>query len=209
VDRISRTANSTIDAARGFDFVAGDADARDPLDPPNAGHGTSTASVLLSDANPSERPRVQGVAPLATLVPLRVSNSVVHFSWARLTAALWRAIEGRSHVVSMSLGGPLPSFALHEAIEEAVDAESCRWRRRQPVSFVAIPRATTSDAAPCASIVSMVGFGVGKLRRRHCTGESVWRTWPPGGWYRPQSGHSYAAAHVAGIVAPGWSSRTR
>ena len=40
----------------------------------------------------------------------------------RLTAALWHAIDCQAHVVSMSLGGPLFSFALHEAIEEAIDA---------------------------------------------------------------------------------------
>lgn len=200
-------ANSTIDTARGFDFVAGDPDAQDPLDPPNAGHGTGTASVILSDANAPDQPRVQGVAPEATLVPLRVSNSVVHFSWARLTAALWRAIDRQTHVVSMSLGGPLPSFALHEAVEEAVDAglilvaaAGNQW------PFVVYP-ARYDEVIACAACningERWAGSASGSDVDITAPGESVWRAKATAGGFDidRSSGTSYAAAHVAGIAA--------
>ena len=75
-----------LDLAAGFDFVDDDADPTDPLGPGNPGHGTSTASVIVSDFDAAGVKGVSGVAPLATLIPLRVSNSVVHFSWTRLDA---------------------------------------------------------------------------------------------------------------------------
>lgn len=200
-------AGSTIDTARGFDFVADDADARDPLDPPNAGHGTSTASVILSDANAADVPRVQGVAPKATLIPLRISNSVLHFSWARLTAALWHAIDQGAHVVSMSLGGPLPSFALHEAIEEAADAglilvaaAGNQW------PFVVYP-ARYDEVIACAACnidrQRWSGSASGSTVDITAPGESVWRARTTVASFDVErsSGTSYAAAHVAGIAS--------
>ncbi len=107
--------------ALGYDFVDVDPDPTDPLLPPNPGHGTSTASVLLSPEGDEAEEHVCGVAPLAALVPLRVSTSVVHFSWTRLTEAIHLALDRGAHVISMSLGGPLPSFALEEALDHALD----------------------------------------------------------------------------------------
>ena len=115
-------ASSIIDAQAAFDFVDDDPDATDPLGSGNPGHGTSTASVIVSDFNATGVAGVSGVAPRAALIPLRVSNSVVHYSWTRLTDAIDHAVAGNAHVVSMSLGGPLPSFVLHDAIADATDA---------------------------------------------------------------------------------------
>lgn len=119
----------------------------DPLDPlasgllKHPGHGTGTSSVIMSDAGgppggmlpvtreaqESGRARratgfVSGTAPEARLVPLRVAESVVHFSFAQLTKALSFATARGHHVVSMSLGGLVESDALREAIEAAVKA---------------------------------------------------------------------------------------
>src|SRR5438093_1202238 len=60
---------SDIQIAKGYDFVDDDADATDPLDPPNAGHGTSTGSVIVSDEGPADVDHVTGVAPAASLIP--------------------------------------------------------------------------------------------------------------------------------------------
>ena len=51
------------------------------------------------------------VAPAASVVPLRVSASVVHLSFSRVVAAIDYAIESGCHVISMSLGAPTPSPA--------------------------------------------------------------------------------------------------
>lgn len=108
----------------GWDFVDGDGDAEDDLrddllrfDFP--GHGTATASVLAARAG-----QVQGwsgLAPEARVVPLRVSESVVHLSYRRVIRAIHHAVDVGAHVISMSLGGPLRSRALELACRRAVD----------------------------------------------------------------------------------------
>jgi subtilisin family serine protease len=200
-------ANTSVDAANAYDFVADQPGALDPLDPPSAGHGTSTASVIASDANVSAGPCVTGVAPLATLMPLRVSSSVVHFSWLRLTAALWHALAHQAHVVSMSLGGPLPSFALEEAIAAAVDANLIlvaaagnHW------PFVVYP-ARYDPVIACAAIdvdgERWHGSASGPAVDVAAPGAGVWRACATklGFAVGRSSGTSYAAAHVAGVAA--------
>ncbi len=200
-------ANTAVDGGGCYDFVADDDDPLDPLDPPNPGHGTSTASVIASDANLDANPRVTGVAPMATMMPLRVSSSVVHFSWLRLTSALWRAIDRRAHVASMSLGGPLPSFALEEALQAAIDANLIlvaaagnQW------PFVVYP-ARYDEAIACAAVnirrERWAGSASGSDVDIAAPGESVWRARASttGFAVDRSSGTSYATAHVAGIAA--------
>ena len=200
-------ANTAMDGANAFDFVAGVSGALDPLAAPNPGHGTSTASVIASDANAASSPFVSGVAPLATLMPLRVSSSVVHFSWLRLTAAVWHAIDRKAHVVSMSLGGPLPSQALEEALDAAIDAgvivvaaAGNQW------PFVVYP-ARYDQAIACAAInirgQRWAGSASGHDVDIAAPGESVWRarSTRTGFGVDRSSGTSYATAHVAGIAA--------
>jgi thermitase len=199
---------SDILYSKGYDFVADTPDALDPLDPPNAGHGTSTGSVILSDVGPAGAIHVTGVAPQASLIPLRVSSSVVHFSWTRLCAALYRAIDDDAHVVSMSLGGPWGGFALHDAVRDAVDAglllvaaAGNGW------PFVVYP-------ARYDEVIAVAACNVDKRRWADSAsgdavditapGESVWRarTKRDGTFdVDRSSGTSYAAAHVAGIGA--------
>lgn len=199
---------SDILYARGYDFVADAPDALDPLAPPNAGHGTSTGSVILSDVGPAAVTHVTGVAPQASLIPLRVSSSVVHFSWARLCAALYRAIDEDAHAVSMSLGGPWGGFALHEAIRDAVDAglivvaaAGNDW------PFVVYPARYDEVIAVAACNVDRqrwAGSASGSAVDITAPGESVWRarTKSDGAYEVDRgSGTSYAAAHVAGIAA--------
>lgn len=199
---------SDILFAKGYDFVADTRDALDPLDPPNAGHGTSTGSVILSDVGPAGATHVTGVAPRGSLIPLRVSSSVVHFSWTRLCAALYRAIDKGAHVVSMSLGGPWGGFALHEAVRDAVDAglllvaaAGNGWpfvvypARYDEVIAVAACNARGKRWAESAS---------GSAVDITAPGESVWRARTRSNGVfdvNRSSGTSYAAAHVAGIGA--------
>jgi hypothetical protein len=199
---------SDILFAKGYDFVADTPDALDPLDPPNAGHGTSTGSVIVSDVGPAGAIHVTGVAPQASLIPLRVSSSVVHFSWTRLCAALYRAIDDDAHVVSMSLGGPWGGFALHDAVRDAVDAglmlvaaAGNGW------PFVVYPARYDEVIAVAACNVDKQRWAdsaSGEAVDITAPGESVWRarTQSDGTFdVDRSSGTSYAAAHVAGIGA--------
>ncbi|WP_454019557.1 S8 family serine peptidase [Azospirillum sp. Marseille-Q6669] len=99
------------------DIVEGDADPTDPLDPrtANPGHGTGTASVVIS----LENGRIAGSAPAATLVPIRCIQDVKVFDAGPVAAAIDHARRRGCHIVTMSLGG-VPSRSVHRAIEKAV-----------------------------------------------------------------------------------------
>jgi hypothetical protein len=108
-------------AAKGYDYEDDDPDATDPLDGAFPGHGTGTASVIMSDHNPSGDGKwVSGVAPKSKLVPYRVSDSVIHFDFTNVAMAMHAAVDQKCHVISMSLGGPFPSRFLERAVDRAV-----------------------------------------------------------------------------------------
>ncbi|WP_109106245.1 S8 family serine peptidase [Azospirillum sp. TSO35-2] len=107
--------------ARGFNVMDGE-EPRDPTDPMsgggNPGHGTGTASVLVSP----ETGVVVGSAPAALHMPIRAIESVVRLSQAKVAQAIDRAVDQGAHVITMSLGG-IYSPALRRALERAVAAD--------------------------------------------------------------------------------------
>jgi len=119
-------------AENGWDFLDDNADPTDDLVFLWPGHGTKTASVIVSPKGPqlvaNAGAWVSGVAPGARLIPLRVTRSVALHDMTALVQAVERAAglgpngnADRVDVVSISLGG-LPDRALRRAIREA-------WRR--------------------------------------------------------------------------------
>ena len=103
----------------GFDVIDDDNDPTDPLtEPGNPGHGTGTASVLVS----LDSYVVTGSAPQARLMPIRTIESVVRIRQITVARAIDWAIQEGAHVVTMSLGG-IPASALHRAIRRAVEAD--------------------------------------------------------------------------------------
>ncbi|MGI8673635.1 MAG: S8 family peptidase [Luteitalea sp.] len=109
-----------IRASDSFDFVTRQPDAVDPLEQGNPGHGTTTASVIMSSTGGAGQRFVSGLAPAATLIPLRVTPRVVLLGFDRLAEAIHYATDRGCHVISMSLGGVTPSGALERAITRAV-----------------------------------------------------------------------------------------
>ena len=103
----------------GFDVIDDDSDPTDPMtELGNPGHGTGTASVLVSLASHI----VTGSAPKARLMPIRAIESVVRVRQITVARAIDWAIGEGAHVVTMSLGG-IPASALHRAISRAVEAD--------------------------------------------------------------------------------------
>lgn len=113
---------------KGYDFVYDDPDAHDDLERPlstpvpNPGHGTGTASVIVSPAGAAQRFQgngwVTGVAPGAQIIPLRTAYSVVVFSPLNLARAIEYATSEGAHVISISMGG-LFSWRLRRAVRFA------------------------------------------------------------------------------------------
>jgi thermitase len=212
-----------IDTVQQYDFVADEDDAHaepeeDDFLPSGPNHGTATASVIVSTRGPAEGGAdagyVSGVAPAATLVPLRVGNSPVHFSMRRVRKAVEYATTMGFDVLSMSLGGPFPSRHLHAAIQEArrngvilivaagnyIPFKPVLWPARYP-EVVAVA-ACNADAKPWC------GSSRGETIDITAPGESVWRALvdpdePPARRDKVErsAGTSYAAANVAGVCA--------
>jgi subtilisin family serine protease len=203
----------TFDLRRDRDFLANDDDALDPLDTftarpfVNPGHGTSTASVLAARKVTS----IEGVAPKATIVPLRTIKSVVQVFDSDVARSVDYARQIGAHVVSMSLGGT--GFrGLREAIDRAVsEGLIVLAAAGNQVRFVVAPANypnCIAVAATNADDVPWNGSSAGKKVAISAPGESVWvatyRFETPSGPQPILSRHhgtSFAVAHVAGAAA--------
>jgi thermitase len=189
----------------GYDFVEDVPDALDPLSGQSGGHGTATASVIASAVDAE----LVGVAPRAKIVPLRVNDNVIHFSWRRLAAALYRAADRRTPVASMSLGGPWGgSGALAEAVRRASEQGVIQIAAAgNHAPFVVYPACLPEviAAAACNALGAPWQYTArGPEVDITAPGESVWRAkTSAGAKYRVErsSGTSYAAAHIAGMCA--------
>ncbi len=198
----------------GHDFEAGRRDPRDPLRGRSPGHGTATASVIMSargdegNAEGGDGSGVSGAAPAATLVPLRVSSGVVHFSFRRLALAIDHAIGIDCDIISMSLGGPFASRSLEQVLGAAaangilgLAAAGNVW------PWVVHPARLTGVVAVAASNCRdgiWRHSAAGEAVDIAAPGQDVWRALAePRGRYTEarSSGTSYAVATVAGAAA--------
>ncbi|MFN2602365.1 MAG: S8 family serine peptidase [Gemmatimonadaceae bacterium] len=114
-----------IISTKGYDFLYDDPDAHDDLERPlvtpvpNPGHGTGTASAIVSpQGSAGKYPGggwVTGVAPGAEIIPLRTAYSVLLWSTLNLARAIEYATNEGAHVISISMGG-LWSWRLRRAV---------------------------------------------------------------------------------------------
>lgn len=201
-----------VRADLGHDFV----DGGDPMDELVGsgvtfrfpGHGTATASVLMSGIGGEKSPAVTGIAPQAVLIPIRVSTSVIHLDFDRLVAGLRHAIAQGLHVVSMSLGGPIPSGTLERAVKDAVEAGIIVLAAAGNVyPFVVWPAAYDDVIAVAATNCERKPWrfsASGSAVDLSAPGESVWvaRTERKKPYFVEQSsGTSHAVAATAGAAA--------
>ena len=192
-------------------------DAVDGLDPlqdrsfgHNPGHGTKTASVIVADGPPDDQP--WGIAPGARLLPLRVSSSVIHLSFANLCEAFAEAIDQKADVISMSLGGPVGSKPLaslvRKALDEGIIVVAAAGNKLPTVVFPARLPGVIACAASNAVRRPWRFSGFGDQVDVTAPGELVWhdRSRLEGDDQRNDSpingsGTSYATANVAGLAA--------
>ncbi|MBF2017076.1 MAG: S8 family serine peptidase [Rivularia sp. T60_A2020_040] len=205
----------------GYDFVDSDRDQRDPLEKSdtelinNPGHGTSTASVIISppgaQANYPNGKYITGVAPGAKLVPLRVSYSVVLLSNRNLAQAIEYAADKGFHIISISLGAGFYNKRLRSAIIYAqkrgviIIAASGTW-----IPFVVFPAAYDEVIAVSASTINRkiwIGASRGRKVDVSAPGDNIWyaRTVKEKGKliHRIEQGQgtSFSAPLVAGVAA--------
>lgn len=115
---------TSVRADLGYNFYDNMKDPIEPLNTLEEGHGTATASVLVGLAgkqhNGSDPAFVEGVAPGAELVPIRVDKDVVIWRPAEEISGIDHALTHNCQVISMSRGGGLNYSSLHDAIQVAI-----------------------------------------------------------------------------------------
>ncbi|MEN1929463.1 S8/S53 family peptidase [Luteimonas sp. MJ250] len=200
--------DSRLLVAEGYNFEEDSADPLDPLKGSGTGHGAATASVIM--ANSTNSPRVFGVAPAVKLVPLRVSDSVVHFNFSNVAQALYRARDRKCHLVSMSLGGPWAGRSLGRAVDTVIAdglillaAAGNKWPW---VVYPALFDNVVAVAACGPGFKPWRSSAAGPAVDITAPGDSVWRamTNKKGAEKYPvkrSSGTSYAVATTAGVCA--------
>ena len=116
-----RELDQGVNKALGHNYLDNNDDPTDPLLPSmnSAGHGTGTSSLVTS--RPTHT--VTGSGFGCTLVPLRAVNSVVIGMASAVARSIDHARLNHCHVVTMSLGGPIPSPQMRRALEKAVAAD--------------------------------------------------------------------------------------
>lgn len=196
----------------GYDFEDSDSDPLDPMSGQAPGHGTATASVIMSGRAEAGETTLVGIAPAAQLVPIRVSDSVIHLSFKNVTKAIYHAVDkAGAHVISMSLGGPFASKALEAAVEHAISRGVIVLAAAGNVwPWVVYPAKLDRVVAVAASNCNAVPWSKSASGSKvdiTAPGESVWRAKSEkkqGGVtfsIAPGSGTSYAVANVAGACA--------
>lgn len=178
--------------ARARNFVAGTRYAAEV-------HGTAVAGVIAARAD--HRTGAVGVAPEATLLPLRAcwpdprdADTAFCSSFA-LARAIQFAVDERVGVLNLSLAGPRDRL-LERLIERAAESgmavvaavDPSAPERSFPASHPRVVAVAVDDDAglPGNAILA--------------PGHEVLTTVPNGGW-RLFSGASFAAAHVTGVAA--------
>lgn len=186
----------------GFDVLDHDNDPTDPLIGGfgnNPGHGTGTASVLVSQP-PG---RVTGSAPKAEHMAIRAITSVVQITQFSVTEAMDWAVQHGAHIITLSLGG-VPSLAQFGALRQAVQADvivlaaagNCIGNVVWPARYadcIAVAGTDVRDAP-------WRGTSHGPAVDVSAPGENVFHATVPTGSDQGQ-GTSFSVALTAGVVA--------
>lgn len=207
--------------APGWDFVGDDPHPNDEPVPGRPSHGTHVAGVIAQTSGNGIGSA--GVAPEATIMPVRVLGADRQGDEATIARGLRFAADKGAHVANLSFGGPAIGAELTEAVAYAV---------RRGVTVVASAGEDGSDAVTFPAALSEV-IAVGAVRLDNTRapysnyGEALDLVAPGGDLSRDQNGDdlddgivqqtlhgqhntfcfcfvegtSAAAAHVSGVAA--------
>ncbi len=98
----------------GYNFVAGNPYAID-----DNGHGTAMAGIIGASANNSLG--IAGICWNCKILPIKVLDKDGIGSYSNIALGIQYAVNKGAKIISMSLGGPSPSFLLESAVKEAYD----------------------------------------------------------------------------------------
>ncbi|MFR9722228.1 S8 family serine peptidase [Streptomyces sp. MS19] len=193
---------TTVNEERGFDRTS-------PQPEQDCeGHGTALAGLIAGRR--TEGDRMTGVAPGATVYPVRIADGVDQVDVTLLAAAIDDAVDAGAGVLNLSFAFPVDHDALREAVGRAVAADvvvvaaagneannTVDDGRMYPAAYdgVLAVGSVDADGQPLensnrGSWIDLAGYG-----------ENLTLVAPGGSGYRADSGNSYAAAEVSGAAA--------
>jgi subtilisin family serine protease len=195
--------NGYVDDVSGWDFYSGDNTAQD-----GNGHGTHVAGTIAADDNGSG---ATGVAPDATIMPVRVLGNDGSGSANSVAAGIRYAVSMGADIINLSLGGSFSSLIL-SAIEYAVAnnvlvvaaaGNESATTPGYPARFSAtLPSVLSVGAYTSAGAIASFSNDVGNSGavQVDAPGVSIYSTYA-GDTYSRLSGTSMATPHVAGLAA--------
>ncbi|TDC20848.1 type VII secretion-associated serine protease mycosin [Streptomyces sp. 8K308] len=217
VDNRNPQLAEAVAAERGADLTGEQGDqTTDPV-----GHGTKVAGIIA--ARESGDTGFVGLAPGATIIPIRASDAEGEGDVATLTAAIQYAIQAGADIINISQdtdGALSEDSALRQAVDAALAAdivviasagnEGADGEQRDtfPAAYEGVLAVAASDRnnerAPFSQSGDFVGIAA--------PGVDMVSTVPLGGQC-VDSGTSFAAPYVAGVAAllraaePGWTAQ--
>ncbi|CAL9420329.1 type VII secretion-associated serine protease mycosin [Streptomyces sp. enrichment culture] len=206
-----------VDKAAGLDLLAGGKDG-DPTDD-QVGHGTKVAGIIA--ARPREGTGFVGLAPNATIIPIRQNDADSSGDSDSMARAIDHAVARGADVINISQDTTKPlsnTSALAEAVRKAIeqkvvvvasagnDGLDGKQKNTYPAAFDGVLAVASSDRNNERAAFSQTGSFVGVA----APGVDIVST-VPGGGQCTDSGTSFSAPFAAGVAAllkekhPGWT----
>lgn len=196
----------------GKTFVDGTSSADDDY-----GHGTHVAGIIAAVNNNGG---VIGVAPEASIMPVKVLNSSGSGSIADVADGIVWAADNGADIINLSLASTSSSTTLKNAVNYAVNKgvllvaaggncgdsnygdNYCSYQDQPvyPAAYSNVMAVASTDSSDSQSSFSNQGSYIDIA----APGSSIYSTYK-GGSYATMSGTSMAAPHVAGLAALIWS----
>ncbi|TDC08104.1 type VII secretion-associated serine protease mycosin [Streptomyces sp. 8K308] len=172
------------------------------------GHGTGVAGLIA--ARRAEGDRMAGVAPDATIYPVRVAGGIENATAGTIAAAIRDAVDSGARVLNLSFAVPTDYEPIREAVAHAVAEDvvvvaaagnegnqGVSGGHMYPAAYdgVLAVGAVGNDGQPmdvsnAGPWVDLAGYG-----------EEMAVVAPEGSGYRVESGTSFAAAEASGAAA--------
>ncbi|MFF8789978.1 type VII secretion-associated serine protease mycosin [Streptomyces sp. NPDC015125] len=213
VDRTNPQLTAAVEAKSGRDFL-GKGEGADPRAPKDGtydpvGHGTKVAGIIA--ARPRPGTGFVGLAPEATIIPLRQNDEKGTGNVGTLAAAIQAAVAAKADIINISQDTtqPVPADSrLAQAVREARrknivvvasagnDGVDGRLKKTYPASYPGVLAVASSDRNNERAAFSQSGDFIGVA----APGVDMVSTVPKGGQC-VDNGTSFSAPYVAGIAA--------
>lgn len=110
--------NGLVNDCRGWDFGSRDNNAAPDTGAPSASHGTHVAGLVAASRNTVG---AVGVAPEATIMPIKVTDGLGNAGAGQLTAGIRYAVDAGANIINISMGtGFGPTRAQMNVLESAL-----------------------------------------------------------------------------------------